>query len=88
MGAPRAPKRRPRRPDEGVLERPALADSALIDALRSGYDLEVGELTFLALGNDSVAWTYSATARDGSRWFVKVRRDPRPAGILVPAVPP
>ena len=43
-----------------MLERPAFADSALIDALRSGYDLEVGELTFLALGNDSVAWTYSA----------------------------
>ena len=67
-----------------MLERPALDDSTIVAALRDRYGLPVASLTFLPLGNDSAAWTYRATASDNSEWFVKVRRDPRPAGILVP----
>jgi len=67
-----------------VLERPALDDATLIGALRDRYGLPVERLAFVPLGNDSAAWTYQATASDGRAWFVKVRRDPRPAGILVP----
>jgi spectinomycin phosphotransferase len=67
-----------------LLERPALDDSTLVAGLRDRYGLPVESLAFVPLGNDSAAWTYHATASDGSAWFVKVRRDPRPAGILVP----
>jgi spectinomycin phosphotransferase len=67
-----------------VLERPALNDATLVAALRDRYALAVERLAFVPLGNDSAAWTYQATASDGSAWFVKIRRDPRPAGILVP----
>jgi spectinomycin phosphotransferase len=67
-----------------VLERPALDDATLVAALRDGYGLPVERLAFVPLGNDSAAWTYQAPASDGRVWFVKVRRDPRPAGILVP----
>lgn len=67
-----------------MLERPALDDSTLVGGLRDRYGLPVESLAFVALGNDSAAWTYRATASDGGAWFVKVRRDPRTAGILVP----
>jgi spectinomycin phosphotransferase len=67
-----------------MLERPALDDSTLVAALRDGYGLAIEHLTFIPLGNDSAAWTYHATASDATAWFVKVRRDARLAGILVP----
>ena len=67
-----------------MLERPALDDATLVGALRDGYGLPVEHLAFVPLGNDSAAWTYQAAEPDGRAWFVKVRRDPRPAGILVP----
>ncbi len=67
-----------------MLERPALDDATLVAALRHEYGLPIDDLAFMPLGNDSAAWTYRATAADGGAWFVKVRRDPRPAGILVP----
>jgi spectinomycin phosphotransferase len=67
-----------------VLERPALDDATLAAGLRDGYGLPIERLTFVPLGNDSAAWTYHAGASDDTAWFVKVRRDPRPAGILVP----
>ena len=67
-----------------MLERPALDDSTLVAGLRDGYGLAIERLTFIPLGNDSAAWTYHATASDATAWFVKVRRDARLAGILVP----
>ena len=67
-----------------MLERPALDDSTLVAGLRDRYGLAVESLAFAPLGNDSAAWTYRATTSDGGPWFVKVRRDPRPSGILVP----
>jgi spectinomycin phosphotransferase len=67
-----------------MLERPALDDSTLLAGLRQRYGLAIESLAFDPLGNDSAAWTYRAAAADGGIWFVKVRRDPRPAGILVP----
>jgi spectinomycin phosphotransferase len=67
-----------------MLQRPTLDDSTLIAGLREGYGLAIESLAFVPLGNDSAAWTYRASTTDGGVWFVKVRRDPRPAGILVP----
>jgi len=67
-----------------VLERPAIDDSTLVAALRDRFGLPVDDLAFVPLGNDSAAWTYRAAAMDGGAWFVKVRRDARQAGILIP----
>jgi spectinomycin phosphotransferase len=67
-----------------MLERPALDDAAIIGGLRDGYGVPVERLEFVPLGNDSAAWTYHATTSDGSTLFVKVRRQPRPAGIRIP----
>ncbi|HEY4190727.1 MAG TPA: hypothetical protein VGM28_09915, partial [Candidatus Limnocylindrales bacterium] len=66
-----------------MLERPAIDDATRVARLRDGYGIPVGRLAFVPLGNDSAAWTYRAES-DAGAWFVKVRRDPRPAGILVP----
>jgi spectinomycin phosphotransferase len=67
-----------------MLERPNLDDTTLIAHIRDRFGLPIESLTFVPLGNDSAAWTYRASAADRSAWFIKVRRDPRPAGILVP----
>jgi spectinomycin phosphotransferase len=67
-----------------MLERPALEDPTIVACLRDGYGLPVERLVFVPLGNDSAAWTYHAITTDGSTMFVKVRRGPRPAGILIP----
>ncbi len=66
-----------------MLERPAIDDETLIGGLRERFGLPVDRLAFVALGNDSGAWTYRADSGTGA-WFVKVLRDPRTAGILVP----
>jgi spectinomycin phosphotransferase len=67
-----------------MLERPALDDATIVAGLRDGYGLPVERLEFVPLGNDSAAWTYRAIAPGASKSFVKVRREPRPAGIRIP----
>ena len=67
-----------------MLERPALEDRTILVRLREAYGLPVDRLEFVPLGNDSAAWTYHATTPDASTLFVKVRRGPRPAGVLIP----
>ena len=52
--------------------------------IAAAHDIVIAELTSEDEGVDSAARSYRATATDGSGWFVKVRRDVRPAAILVP----
>ena len=67
-----------------MLERPDLDDVALTGALREGFRLGVERLEFMPRGNDSGAWTYRVTDRDGRDWFVKVRRTANLAAVEVP----
>ena len=67
-----------------MLERPSLDDETIVACLREGYGLPIEHLEFVPLGNDSAAWTYHATTPDAGTLFVKVRREPRLAGILIP----
>jgi spectinomycin phosphotransferase len=67
-----------------MLERPSLDDETIVAFLREGYGLPIERLEFVPLGNDSAAWTYHATTPNAATLFVKVRREPRPAGILIP----
>ena len=67
-----------------MLDRPAIDDAAILAGLRDRFGLAVDRLSFTPLGNDSAAWTYRAGTSAGDAYFVKVRRRPRPAGVLVP----
>jgi spectinomycin phosphotransferase len=67
-----------------MLERPAIDDHALMAAIEAAHGLSIATLEFVPLGNDSAAWTYRVTDHGGARWFVKVRLEVRPAGVLVP----
>lgn len=67
-----------------MLDRPALDDAAILGGLSEGFGLAVDRISFDPGGNDSAAWTYRAGTSAGDQYFVKVRRQPRPAGVLVP----
>ena len=59
--------------------------SALRDALATDYGLSAGAIEFLPVGHDAYAWAFRATARDGARYFVKVRRRiTNEAGLVIP----
>ena len=63
---------------------PAIEESVLRRALADDHGLAVADLAPEREGADAAAWSYRVTAIDGSRWFVKLRREVRPAAILVP----
>lgn len=56
-----------------MLEKPALADEALIACLQKTYGLPIAALTFLPLGADANAGVYRADATDDNAYFVKLR---------------
>jgi spectinomycin phosphotransferase len=68
----------------GWAGRPVLDESALRRGLAEAHGLAITDLTPEHDGADSAAWAYRATSTDGSRWFIKLRREVRPAAILVP----
>jgi spectinomycin phosphotransferase len=53
-------------------------------ALADGHGLEIVDLVPERAGVDAAAWSYRAMAADGTRWFIKLRQEVRPAAILVP----
>lgn len=59
-----------------MLQKPDLADDRVVSCLRESYGLTVAELEFLPIGNDNSAWAYRAGARDGTSYFLKVRKGP------------
>ena len=65
-----------------MIRPPAGAD--LRAALRDGYGFDVERLDAEGEGADAAAWAWRATTIDGRRLFVKLRREVRPAAILVP----
>lgn len=59
-------------------------ESILRAALESGYGFTVDRLEIELAGADALAWTWRATTAEGRALFVKLRRDVRPAAVLIP----
>src|SRR5437899_2559801 len=56
-----------------MLEPPDLPDTEIIEALRASYRIEVADLAFLPVGNDSGSWAYRVEEPHGQAYFLKVR---------------
>ena len=54
--------------------RTELTDEQLIDCLRNEYNLSIETILFLPLGVDMDTAVYRVTTKDGSNYFVKVRK--------------
>jgi spectinomycin phosphotransferase len=60
-----------------------LAVEAIVDRVRNRFDISVQRATFLPLGNDASAWSFSLDG-GGARWFLKVFRRVDAAAIELP----
>lgn len=69
-----------------MVERPTVADEAIMTALRAEYGISGAALTFLPIGNDSATWVYRLRSDEGEAYFVKLRSDDgfRVASLSVP----
>lgn len=66
-----------------MLERPKLADDAIIAHLQSEYGLLAPTLEFLPIGNDARAWSFRVETAAGE-YFLKLRRGaPKLASLIV-----
>jgi spectinomycin phosphotransferase len=54
-------------------EKPALQDKKIIGYLSDHYGLDVTDIVFLPLGNDSAASVYRVVTKDGATYFLKVK---------------
>jgi spectinomycin phosphotransferase len=61
-----------------------IEESVLRRALADAHGIAIADLSLDREGADVAAWAYRATTTGGNRWFVKLRREVRPAAILVP----
>lgn len=59
-----------------MLEKPNLADDAILDGLRAAWGWPAAGLEFLPVGNDSSAWAYRLRGAAGEAAFLKLRRLP------------
>ena len=68
-----------------MLEKPHLADDAIVSCLRARYGVVASHLEFLPIGNDSAARVYRADTANGRAYFLKLRRGQAcEPGICVP----
>ena len=65
-----------------MLDKPQIADQAIIDALRAAYGIAIAGLEFLPLGNDQHAYSYRVLA-DAGDYFLKLRRGKTRLAALV-----
>ena len=54
-------------------EPPDLPDTEIIEALRANFRVQVADLVFLPVGNDSGSWSYRLREPEGRAYFLKVR---------------
>ena len=57
-----------------MLEKPDIQDEKIIACLQAEYGLLVAQIAFLPIGADLNTAVYRAVARDGTGYFVKLRR--------------
>jgi len=55
-----------------MLEKPALADNAILACLQAGFGVRADSLEFLPIGNDATAWAYRVRVT-GVNYFLKVK---------------
>lgn len=68
-----------------MLEKPHIAEEAILSSLDSGYGLTTAQLEFLPIGYDATAWVYRVCASDGQNFFLKLKKGaPKPAMLLAP----
>jgi spectinomycin phosphotransferase len=66
-------------------EPPDLPNEKIVRALETNFDIQVGGLVFLPIGDDSDSWAYRVELARGPAYFLKVRTDsPRWPGAAVP----
>lgn len=62
-----------------------LSTATLRDALATDYELAATDIVFLQVGHDAHAWAFRADTRDGTSYFLKLRRRiSNEAGLVVP----
>src|SRR6266849_4710507 len=59
--------------DMDMDEPPDLPDTEIIEALRANFRVQVADLVFLPVGNDSGSWSYRLRETAGRAYFLKVR---------------
>jgi spectinomycin phosphotransferase len=68
-----------------MIEKPNIKDEKIIIALNENFSIQVGDIEFLPIGNDSSAFSYHVEAKNGNSYFLKVRRKiTNLAGLFVP----
>ena len=58
-----------------MLTPPALSDGAIVETVRATYGLRIRQVAFLPLGADASAAVYRVEGKDGTPYFLKLRRD-------------
>src|SRR5688572_25878802 len=67
-----------------MLEKPDIKDELIISQLQEEYGLHVAELTFLPLGADMGTAVYRVVTRDGTAYFLKLRKGFDEITVTVP----
>ena len=68
-----------------MIEKPNIKDEKIIIALHENFSIQVSDIEFLPVGNDSSAWAYRVEAKNKSSYFLKIRKEiSNRAGLFVP----
>ena len=57
-----------------MIEKPDISDEKIIVALHENYSIQVEDIEFLPIGNDSSAFAYRVDAKNGNPYFLKLKR--------------
>jgi spectinomycin phosphotransferase len=68
-----------------MIEKPAIKDEAIIDALNESYSIQANHVTFLPIGNDATAFSYRVETENENLYFLKIKTKlSNPAALYVP----
>src|SRR5574341_623318 len=68
-----------------MIEKPEIKDERIIMALNKNYSIQASHIEFLPVGNDASSFAYCVEAKNGSLYFLKIkRRISNLAGLFVP----
>lgn len=58
-----------------MIEKPEIEDDKIIDTLNQNYSIQAVRVEFLPIGNDSSAFAYRVDTRDGTSYFLKLKKN-------------